>query len=118
MAAEPSQYMVISGRVAFEPEEREAGGKNVRDITVKSTPKQTLVRLTVWPDIDASSIEKGDFVLAEGKYSISQGNNGKDYHNLSVSDIAVVKPLPKAEREVVNATPGPATAAADDDSPF
>ena len=110
-----NEYMVISGRVAFEPEGRDVNGKAVIDVTVKSTPKQTLVKLTIWPDVDGSSIERGDFVMAEGKYSTS--GDGK-YHNLSVSDIGVLKPLPKAERDVVNAVAGPSASASDDDSPF
>jgi ribosomal protein S19 len=109
--------MVISGRVAFDTEQKDANGKTVTKATVKTSPKQTLVSLTIWPDIvGGESIEKGDFVMAEGKYTANV-SNGKTYHNLSVSDLFIGKPLPKGEREVVGG--GAAAAdAGDDDSPF
>lgn len=117
MAASDTPYFVVVGRVAFDPQERDVNGKKVIDVTVKSSPKQRLVRCTIWPDIDGSGIAKGDFVLAEGKYSVSTGNNGQEYHNLSVADIGVVKALPKADRAVANAA-APAADTDSDDDPF
>jgi hypothetical protein len=113
MSEKKDTYFVLVGRVAFDNGTRDVNGKTVRDVSVKSSPKGTLVGCTIWPDIDASGIEKGDFVMAEGKYSVSE----KGYHNLSVSDIVYFKPLPKSERAVVGGS-APAADVNDDDSPF
>jgi hypothetical protein len=100
--------MVFSGRIQKFGDkdaivERDVNGSKVRDFTIKTSPKQTLVRLSVWENTHGDlEIPEGAFVLGEGKYTLSTGQNGQEYHNISVTDIAIIPAAPKVPREVVN----------------
>lgn len=121
--AENDVYMVFTGRIQFDPETKDVNGKSVRDFSVKTTtmhPKkageQLRVRCTLWPDHADVKVSKGDFVHVEGKFTkfTKDTDDGQvTYYNLSVSEIAVVAPAPKAAREKVNASSG--DAGGDDD---
>lgn len=81
-------YRSISGFIQFEPNDREAAGKQVRDISVRlSNTKGTQVRVTMWPDFKDVSLAKGDFIAIEGKYTeVTKDNQDGDpvtYKNLS-----------------------------------
>jgi hypothetical protein len=91
-----AQFRTIIGIVQFDPREGQAGGKDVRNITVAATgvkDQAIKVGATLWPSHDHIDVAKGDVVIIEGKFSQNKGE--KDgapvtYNNLSVSRIAVL----------------------------
>jgi hypothetical protein len=121
-----SQFRTIAGVVQFEPREGSAAGKEVRNLTVRATgvKEQSLkVGATLWPSHAHIAVDKGDFVVIEGKFTRNNGTN-KDgeavvYNNMSVTNILVLGTL-DAGREVdtVNTRDDADAAADDDDIPF
>lgn len=83
-----SEYITVAGIVQFDPRTRQAAGKEVRDVAIRSIANNKMINITVWPEMTVS-INKGDFVVADGKYSQSMGQNKngeqQTYHNLSAS---------------------------------
>jgi hypothetical protein len=116
-----SEYMTIAGIVQFPPRERQAGGKQVRDVLIRAIGDNKNYSITVWPENGDITINKGDFLVADGKYSSSVGQNKEGaqvtYHNLSSNTIfrldgsntGSAAPTPAA---------APAAAASGDDFPF
>lgn len=101
-------YVTAVGFVQFDPQEREANGKTVRDIVIKTPGGDGKnIRITVWPEIQgADVIEKGDFVAVDGGFTSStyQAQDGSQKVSLQISayNLAILgKGLPRAEREVV-----------------
>jgi hypothetical protein len=86
-----SEYMTIAGIVQFPPRERQAGGKQVRDVLIRAIGDNKNYSITVWPENGDITINKGDFLVADGKYSSSVGQNKEGaqvtYHNLSSNTI-------------------------------
>jgi hypothetical protein len=116
-------FRTIIGVVQFPPKEGSAGGKAVRNITVRQTGfKEQSVRVsaTLWPSFDGVSVEEGDVVVLEGKYAQNKGSdsdgNPRTYHNLSVTGIAVLGQIDKGQKvDVENSYSEPET---DDEIPF
>jgi len=84
-----SEYITVAGIVQFDPRTRQAAGKEVKDVAIRSIANNKMINITVWPEQQTQTINKGDFIVADGKYSQSMGQN-KDgeqqtYHNLSAS---------------------------------
>lgn len=107
-------YLVAAGFVQTFPgkptvNQRDVSGQQVRDISIK-TVSQKLVRITIWPELNAPDINDGDWVACEGKYSASGDNN--QYHNVSAYRIVVTPSTKRTEREVVNQAPAAAQAQA------
>lgn len=105
--AEKATYVSASGFVQFEPAEREANGQTVIDYTIKTPgPEGTLVRITVWPELQGTPIEQGDFLAVDGKLTVSSftGRDGVSRQSvqISASNLAVVPSIKAAERKVVN----------------
>lgn len=105
-----NEYVVIQGQVQqFKDKpviaEREVSGGTVRDFTVKTSPGQKLVRVTLFPEFDDVEITKGAFISADGRYSVNE-SNGNTYYNLTASSLVVVPAVSKAPREVVNQQSG------------
>lgn len=101
-----NEYVVVQGQVQqFKDKpviaEREVSGGTVRDFTIKTSPGQKLVRITLFGEFDSVDIAKGDFVSADGRYSVNE-SNGNTYYNLTASSLVVVPAVKKAAREVVN----------------
>lgn len=95
-------YNTIAGFVQFDPNERDVNGQSVRDIVVQSVGSGGKnVRITLWPEFGNTSVKKGDFVAAQGKFT-EANVSGKTYYNLSAGDLVVLTPSVKAERDVVN----------------
>lgn len=86
----------------------DVNGKTVSQFTIK-TITQKLVSVSLWPELAhlVPHVAKGAFVAVEGKMR-ENVSNGVTYYNLSATNIVFVKPVEKAEREVVNPTPAPA----------
>jgi hypothetical protein len=84
-----SEYITVAGIVQFDPRTRTAAGKEVRDVAIRSVANNKMISITLWPEMQSTSVNKGDFIVADGKYSQSMGQN-KDgeqttYHNLSAT---------------------------------
>jgi hypothetical protein len=109
--------------IQFDPREGNAGGKDVRNITIRTTgmKEQSIkVGATLWPSHAHIPVAKGDLVWMEGKFSQTQGeNNGAPvtYNNLSVSAIKNFGQADSGRREEDTASSAAADIP-DDDIPF
>lgn len=108
MSDTKKQYVTAVGFVQFDPQDREANGKSVRDIVIKTPGGDGKnIRITVWPEIaGADVIEKGDFIAVDGGFTSStyQAQDGSQKTSLQISafNLAVLgKALARADREVV-----------------
>lgn len=105
------KYVGATGFVQFDPKEREANGQTVIDYTIKTPgPEGSLIRITVWPELQGTEIKKGDFIAADGKLNISSftGDDGASRQSVQISAtaLAVLPGVAKADREVVNSGSG------------
>jgi hypothetical protein len=113
-----SDFKTIVGSVEFDPETRTVQGKEVLDISLRSTTGKK-VRATLWPNLKAyfDKVEKGQLLGLKGKGTTNtvDGDNGPvTYNNLSVSDIVIIGAFDAGEKpERDNAS-----TVADDDIPF
>lgn len=86
-----SEYITIAGIVQFDPRTRQAGDKEVRDVVIRSIGSNKNFSITIWPEKSGIPVNKGDFVVADGKYTSSVGQNKSGeqvtYHNLSATTI-------------------------------
>jgi hypothetical protein len=84
-----SDYITVAGIVQFDPRTRQAGDKQVRDVAIRSIADQKMYNVTLWPEKSNVAVTKGDFIVADGKYSSSVGQNkaGEQvtWHNLSAN---------------------------------
>lgn len=94
--AEKKEYRTVHGIVQFEPREGEAGGKPIRNITVRQAgfgKFAVRVSATLWPSHAHVKVAEGDVVTLEGAYTMntSTGQDGepRTFHNLSVNRIFV-----------------------------
>lgn len=99
-------YASVEGFIQFDPQVRDANGQKVTDVTVKTQGAEgKLVRVTIWPELAVDGLEKGDWLAADGKLTISsyEGKNGPAQSiQISASALAVVKGVKRQERGVVN----------------
>jgi hypothetical protein len=114
-----SEYITIAGLVQFDPRTRQAGDKQVRDIVIRAIGSNKNFSVTLWPEKDNIPVSKGDFIVADGKYSQSVGQNrdGEQvtYNNLSANTIIRIAGDTAAPAASV---PASAPAATGDDFPF
>lgn len=96
-------YTTIAGMVQFDVEEREVNGGDVRDVTIRSLSSGDLIRCTVWPEFADTEIERGDFVVIDGKVT-EREHKGKVYFNVSARRLAVLPQAIAAERETESAS--------------
>ena len=122
-----SEYITVAGIIQFDPRDRTAGGKDIRDVAVRSIGNNKLVNITVWPENGDVPLSKGDFIVADGKFSqsLGQNRNGEQqtYYNLSATTILnltpTVEPMPaSAKKTTKKAADAVADAPATDDFPF
>jgi hypothetical protein len=118
-----SDYMTIAGIIQFDPRDRTAGGKDIRDVAVRSIGNNKLVNITVWPENDDVPLSKGDFIVADGKFSQSMGQNKngeqQTYYNLSanvIHNLTGSAPAPKSAKKTKAAVADEAPTS--DDFPF
>lgn len=113
-----SEYITVAGIVQFDPRQRQAGDKQVRDIVIRAIGSNKNFSITLWPEKANIPIAKGDFIVADGKHSQSAGQNkaGEQvtYHNLSATTVIRIA----GEVGEALAPTATATAAASDDFPF
>jgi hypothetical protein len=115
-----SEYVTVAGIVQFDPRTRQAGGKEVRDVVIRAIGSNKNFSVTIWPEKSGIPVNKGDFLVCDGKYSQSVGQN-KDgeqvtYHNLSATTI--VRVAGDTTTTAAPAKQAAATEAVGDDFPF
>lgn len=114
-----SEYVTIAGIVQFDPRQRQAGDKQVRDVVIRAIGSNKNFSVTLWPEKANIPISKGDFLVCDGKHSQSVGQN-KDgeqvtYNNLSATTVIRI---PGEASAAPVAAPASAPAATGDDFPF
>jgi hypothetical protein len=114
-----SEYVTIAGIVQFDPRQRQAGDKQVRDVVIRAIGSNKNFSVTLWPEKANIPINKGDFLVCDGKHSQSAGQN-KDgeqvtYNNLSATTVIRIAGESAA---AVAAPVASAPAATGDDFPF
>ena len=95
-----ANYNTVAGLIQFDPTVREAGTQVVTDILIQSIGSGGAnVKITLWPEFEKAKVEKGDFVVAQGKFE-ARDVNGTTYYNLSANTLVVNgKPVKKVETE-------------------
>lgn len=91
--AESKKYVTAEGFIQFKPNEREANGKDVTDIVIKTPGNEgKFLRITVWPELLVEKslgrkLEEGDLVHVDGAFSSStyQDKEGKKRTSLQIS---------------------------------
>jgi hypothetical protein len=113
------QYRTFIGIVQFDPADREAAGKAVRNVTIRQVgmkDQAQLVSITLWPNHEAIKVAKGDIVIVDGKFAVNKGKDGegnpKTYFNVSANAFAV---LGKADYGVETESTGDASDDGDDE---
>ena len=86
-----SEYITVAGLVQFDPRTRQAGDKTVRDVVIRAIGSNQNFSITVWPEKASVAINKGDFLVVDGKHTQSVGQN-KDgesvtYNNMSAGTL-------------------------------
>lgn len=114
-----SEYITVAGIVQFDPRQRQAGDKQVRDVLIRAIGSNKNFSVTIWPEKANIPINKGDFLVCDGKYSQSAGQNkaGEQvtYHNLSAT--AIIR-IPGDTDATITAPVAVATDASEDGFPF
>lgn len=89
-----SDYITIAGLIQFDPRDRQAGGKQVRDVVVRAIGDNKNYSVTIWPENGHITVNKGDVLFVDGKLSQSVGQNkaGEQvtYNNLSAMNIVCI----------------------------
>lgn len=95
-------YRTVSGFVQFDPTERDANGQEVRDVLIQQTGSEGAnIRVTIWPEFKDVVINKGDWLAANGKFTVNEVK-GKKYLNLSANALAVTKGAGSGYNDVEN----------------
>ncbi len=85
------EYITVAGLVQFDPRTRTAGDKQVRDVVIRAIGSNKNFSITVWPEKADITINKGDFIVVDGKYtqSVKQNKEGAavTYNNMSASTL-------------------------------
>lgn len=112
MAEAKKTYVTAIGFVQFDPNEREANGKSLTDVTIKTPGGEgAYIKVTIWPEFDLSVLDtpiaKGDLVAADGAFESSTYQNaaGETKTGLQISAFNLNvngKRIPRSDsREVV-----------------
>lgn len=111
--ATDAKYVTANGFIQFETIERDVNGKRVLDATVKTPGGDgVLVRISVWEELLAELedkgivLEKGDFLAADGKFSINSWDDKttgekRSQPQISAKTVSVLKGIVAGDREVV-----------------
>ncbi len=117
-------YIAEVGFVQFDPIDREANGKQIREITIKPIKRggqpAANFRVTLWPELAAAKVEKGDFIAVEGTFTTStyQDQEGTQKTSLQISAYNLVVNGQKVEREETDRVVSSSGDGDKDDLPF
>lgn len=114
-----SEYITIAGIVQFDPRTRTAGSKTVRDVVIRAIGSNKNFSITLWPEKDNITINKGDFLVCDGKHSQSVGQN-KDGEQVTYNNLSATTVIRIAGDDSVSAPAKATTVPADtgDEFPF
>ena len=114
-----SEYITVAGLVQFDPRTRQAGDKTVRDVVIRAIGSNKNFSITVWPEKAGVAINKGDFLVVDGKHSQSVGQN-KDGEQVTYNNMSATTLFRLAGQGTTEAAPTAtaAPAATGDDFPF
>ena len=114
-----SEYVTIAGIVQFDPRNRQAGDKQVRDVVIRAIGSNKNFSVTLWPEKANIPISKGDFLVCDGKHSQSVGQN-KDGEQVTYNNLSATTVIRIAGEGTATAAPVAAAAPAStgDDFPF
>jgi single-stranded DNA-binding protein len=115
--AESKKYVTGIGFVQFDPQERDANGKQVTDVVIKTPGGDgKFLRITLWPELLVEKslgrkVQKGDLLAVDGGFSSSvyQDKEGKQRTSLQISAFMLNingTPIERADREVVTDSSG------------
>jgi hypothetical protein len=97
-----TDYVVAAGFIQWEPEIREVNGQTVRDVKVHAIGSQKPFRITLWPEYAGIALQRGDFIVAEGRLrtSVANGADGtvREYNDIDAARVVRLEPAPKQER--------------------
>ena len=114
-----SEYITVAGLVQFDPRTRQAGDKTVRDVVIRAIGSNQNFSITVWPEKADIVINKGDFLVVDGKHTQSAGQNKEGaqvtYNNMSAGTLLR---FAGDGSSAVPATKAAAPAATGDNFPF
>lgn len=110
--AENKKYVTGIGFVQFDPQERDANGKPVTDVVIKTQGGDgKFLRVTIWPELLVEKslgrkVQKGDLLAVDGGFSSStyQDKQGQKKTSLQISAFLLNingKPIEREDREVV-----------------
>jgi hypothetical protein len=115
-----SDYTTIGGIVQFDPRTRQAGDKQVRDVVIRDMSSKKNFSVTLWPEKSNIPINKGDFLVVDGKLSQSVGQNkaGEQVTYNNISATAVVRVAGDTTMAAPQSESVPVAAASGDNFPF
>ena len=117
-----SEYITVAGLVQFDPRTRTAGDKQVRDVVIRAIGSNKNFSITMWPEKSHITINKGDFIVCDGKHSQSVGQNKEGeqvtYNNLSATTVVRFAGEADATGAAPSAPKAATPAATGDDFPF
>lgn len=105
------QYTTVAGTIQWDVEPREVNGKPIREFSIRSLVSGQLVKVTLWDQFANSKVNKGDFVVVDGKVTQNEGQdkagNRVVYNNLSATGLVVIEAEEKIDtpRTTVNTAP-------------
>lgn len=112
------KYVSVVGFIQFDPQEREANGKPVTDVVVKTLGGEGRnIKVTIWPEIQVEGkLERGDVIAVDGQFSSSvyQDKAGESQTSYQISAYYLAKlgsAFGRTDREVVQGSSAPAAAA-------
>lgn len=98
-----AEYRTVAGFVQFDVETTEANNQQIRRIVVQSTGSEgSNVTVTLWPEWDDVEVNRGDFVVANGKFEVRPSNkDDRVFLNMTAARLIV---LPSAEKQDTGTT--------------
>lgn len=95
------EYRTVAGFVQFDPETAEVNNQELRRLVVQATGSEgSNVTVSLWPEWADVEVNKGDFIVANGKFEAREGKD-KVFLNLTAYRLVVI---PGAEKGEVGTT--------------
>jgi len=88
-----TEYVTVAGLIQFDPRDRTANNTPVRDIAIRAIGSNKIINVTVWPENAHIPLAKGDFVVADGKFTVRsyQAASGEQKTGYNVSANTLIK---------------------------
>jgi hypothetical protein len=112
-----AEYKTVMGFVQFDPNVREANGKQVQSVLIQNVSQNLDIRVSVWPEQFSGTLEKGDLVFAQGKYE-EREIKGKLYRDVTASKFRLFKAETGEPVSIANALDAAPADALPESEPF